>query len=65
MFIFYLKVGLETPQNQLKLGKGFCTTAFEVGMDLKKAQRQDKDEGTKMTTLHLKKYTADVGYMKE
>ena len=60
-FVFYLEVGLETPQKEKKLGKKVSVKLdFKLGMDLKKVQKQGRDERMQedyptshKTTLHL------------
>ena len=42
--LLFVEVGLETPRKSM--GKNFCTTLFQVGMDLKKVQKQGRDERT-------------------
>ena len=41
--------------------KSFCKTSFQVGMELKKYRNKAEMKERTKSTLHLQKYTADVG----
>ena len=44
------------------MGKSFCKTSFQVGMDLKKVQKQGRDQRMHHDCpIRLHKHTADVG----
>ena len=45
-FVFYLEGGLENPQKEQKVGKKFSKTSFQLRMDLKRGQKQGRDERT-------------------
>ena len=62
VFVFCLEVGLETPQKEQKLGKKcFCESSFQVGMKVKKGQKQDRAERTQKGYLTSAMYFfADV-----
>ena len=51
---------IQTEYNKTR-GKSLCKTWFHVGMELKKYRNKAEMKERKKTTLHLQKYTADVG----